>query len=158
MFNNSYIEMHCLKVLKYFRKKFLHKVVVSRDFVYFPGCQTILWGHFWYKSAKLTILKTNFSKKPAKKIFCPMSGKLNFNSITINTNVIFPPGLTFLASVFWTFLPYFSDPVWVPVLRRIQSPYLIKKELKCIVRESNPGLLGDRSLYYPLDHEGLMMV
>ena len=37
---------------------------------------------------------------------------------------LFPPGLTFLASVFWTFLPYFS--VWV--LRRIQSPYLIKNK------------------------------
>ena len=24
---------------------------------------------------------------------------------------VFPPSLTFLASVFWTFLPYFSDPI-----------------------------------------------
>ena len=37
---------------------------------------------------------------------------------------IFPPGLTFLASVFWTFLPYFSDAGY---LEEFTSPYLIKK-------------------------------
>ena len=43
---------------------------------------------------------------------------------------IFPPGLTFLASVFWTFLTYFSDPAFPGILREeVRSPYLIKKKL-----------------------------
>ena len=49
-----------------------------------------------------------------------MEGRPYWRRIGIEHD-IFPPGLTFLASVFWTFLPYFSDPVWV--LRRILSPY-----------------------------------
>ena len=61
----------------------------------------------------------------------------------LHKKLLFPSCLTFLASVFWTFLPYFSGPVWV--LRRIRSPYLIKK---LFVRESNPGLLGERFLVF----------
>ena len=55
--------------------------------------------------------------------------------------IIFHPGLTFLASVFRTFLSYFSVPASLAwVLRRILSPYLIKKN--CIDRETNPGPLA----------------
>ena len=83
-----------------------------------------------------SVLRTPCTEKeqstPWKWFYLTFSRKLH-------KKLLFPPGLTFLASVFWTFLPYFSDPVWV--LRRIRSPYLIKKLL---IRESNPGLLGER--------------
>ena len=56
-----------------------------------------------------------------------------------NEYVAFPPCLNFLSLVSWTFLTLLFR-----VLRRIQSPYLIKKKGNCIDRESNPGLLGER--------------
>ena len=44
------------------------------------------------------------------------------------SKVSFPPCLTFLASVFGTFLPYFSDPAFPRVLRRIYKSLLNKKK------------------------------
>ena len=52
----------------------------------------------------------------------------------------FPPGLTFLASVFWTFLPYFSDPAFPGILREeVRSPYLIKKLTRKEIEPGPPG-------------------
>ena len=53
---------------------------------------------------------------------------------------VFPPSLTFLASVFWTFLPYFSDPAFPGILREeFRSPYLIKKLTRRGIEPGPPG-------------------
>ena len=53
--------------------------------------------------------------------------KVSSFPIKITGKIFFPPGLTFLASVFWTFLTCFSDPTFRWVLRRIYKSLLNKK-------------------------------
>ena len=49
------------------------------------------------------------------------------------SKISFPHGLTFLASVFWTFLIHFSDPG--RVLRRIYKSLLNKKSFEVFASE-----------------------
>ena len=58
----------------------------------------------------------------------------------------FPPGFTFLALVFWTFLAHFSDPT--RYLEEFASPQLIRKKIKFLYRfrqGSNPRPFAPQS-------------
>ena len=95
---------------------------------------------FWNMTFKtLCIFETVYKKALFYDLFAALV-TIRLKSLRLSDGIskqFFPPGLTFLASVFWTFLPYFSDPVWV--LRRIQSPYLIKKLTRRGIEPGPPG-------------------
>ena len=75
------------------------------------------------QGAEPSVTRDTFSKggkfllksgKKRWKIFFARRWKIKVENHIKKELDIFPPGLTFLASVFWTFLTRFSDPTFPP--------------------------------------------
>ena len=110
-----------------------------------PSGETILVENALKRECSLqTFISLSFVWKGKRHVISNLGKIISFPYIDFNN--IFPLCLTFVASLFGTFLPRFSDLAFPPSqyeLSRRLSPYLTKKE-NWIVGESNPGLLGER--------------
>ena len=86
--------------------------------------------HFHSEDCSISVHSTPLRSAPCseKEQSSPWKWFYLTFSRKLHKKLLFPPGLTFLASVFGTFLPYFSDPAFPRVLRRIYKSLLNKKK------------------------------
>ena len=88
--------------------------------------------HFHSEDCSISVHSTPLRSAPCseKEQSSPWKWFYLTFSRKLHKKLLFPPGLTFLASVFWTFLPYFSDPAFPEVLRRSYKSLLNKKKFE----------------------------